>query len=452
MFKKLLLFTLVLFLFSSSALAVTKTPVKKYGEVKPDKALIYFIRPNHFVASARTYFIYSDQNFVTALDNHTYSYAYLDSGEHLIWTNWTSLQKKMTFDAGQTYYFQVFDQIIHISEEQGKSLIISAANFATPTEKEIKKSESHIKNRYQRAAKKMKKDDYAEPTQNVSSSILVQRPGTVLLTANTSIKIKLLENVTSASTSVGQKVYFETAEDIFDKNKFLIAKGMPCEATLWHKDDGKLGGIAGTFELLVSSITAADGSLIPVSGQIATALGTDRSDKALLMAYSAGALGFLSVKSRQSFLFSYLEFTVNTKNNVWITPVSTNKNGQFESSQVTEQIPAGNPHTAIITKPIKFQPHKKKSSEDIVVELDKKFKWDELTLVGVNGISIPEPVKANYKVQSKKSQAFVFDGWSVVRFLPIGTGQNKFDLNFKATSGGHDFPAMAAAALDLKAK
>lgn len=134
-----------------------------------------------------------------------------------------------------------------------------------------------------------------------------------------------------------------------------------------------------------------------------------------------------------------------------ISPASENKSDPVTPANIIE-IKTENAYMAIINKPIKFRSDKKEATKDITVELDKKFKWDELTLVGVNGIAIPEAVQAKHKVQSKKSQAFVFDGWSVVRFLPIGTGQNKFDLNFKATSGGHDFPAVAAAALDLKAK
>lgn len=449
--KKTLLLTLLLFTFTSSVLAVTKSPVKKYGEVKLDKALVYFVRPSSYLASLRTYFIYSDQEFATALDNNTYSFTYLDPGEHLIWTNWTSLQKKMIFEEGRTYYFQIFDKVLYLSEEQGKTAVLSSANFATPTEKEIKKSAAHIKNRYQRASKKMGKDDYAEPISNFVAANSIQRPGSVLLAANKPIRIKLLENVTSVHTTTGQKIHFETAEDVFEKNKLLIAKGKPCEATLWHKDDGKLGGVSGSFELLVTSVTAVDGSLIPVFGQIATAQGTDRINEASFMGMYAGALGFLSVKSRQSFLFSYQEFTVNTKENVWITPVSGNKNGLHTENQMPGVI-TDNAYTAIINQAVRFQPHKKTKPKDITVELDSKFGWDELTLVGVNGIAIPEAVPAKHKVQSKKSQAFVFDGWSIVRFLPIGTGQNKFDLNFKAVSGGHDFPAVAAAALDLKAK
>ncbi len=129
------------------------------------------------------------------------------------------------------------------------------------------------------------------------------------------------------------------------------------------------------------------------------------------------------------------------------TPTSENKSSSVTSVPIVE-IKTDNAYTAIINKPIKFRPDKKDATKDITVELDKKFIWDELTLVGVNGIAIPESVKAKYKVR-KKSQEFVFDGWSVVRFLPVGTGQNKFDLNFMATSGGHDFPTVATAALDL---
>jgi hypothetical protein len=446
MYKKAVFSIFIMFLFINPTLAVNKTPVKKYGEVRPDKALVYFIRPNNFMASARTEFIYSDDSFATALDNHTYSFAYLDPGEHLIWMNWTSIQKKMIFEAGHTYYFQIFDQIIHLSEEQGKSMIISAANFATPTEKEIKKTASHIKNRFKRATKKMNKDEYAEVNQQTNTYLSPhKRPGAVMLPANTPIKVRLLENVTSVFTEVGGKVYFETAEDIYDKNKLLIAKDTPCEATLWHKSDGKAGGIAGSFELLVSSVTAADGNQIPVLGQIASALGSDRTDKVML----TGLMGLLSTKSRQSFMFSATDFTVKTKDDAWIIPVQTNKN---ISAGRLSTIPTENTFNALINTLIKFQPHKKSKPKDITVELDKKFKWDELTLIGVNGTAIPESVKSKNKVSSKESQSFVFDGWSVVRFLPIGTGQNKFDLNFTAASGGHDFPAVAAATLDLKAK
>lgn len=134
-----------------------------------------------------------------------------------------------------------------------------------------------------------------------------------------------------------------------------------------------------------------------------------------------------------------------------ITPQSENKSDPVTPPNIIE-IKTDNAYMATINKPIKFRPNKKEATKDITVELDKKFKWDELTLIGVNDISIPEAVKAKFKVKSKKLQAFVFDGWDVVRFLPIGSGQNEFKLNFRAESGGNSFSAVAAAAIDLKAK
>jgi hypothetical protein len=49
-------------------------------------------------------FVYADQQFVGALDNNTYTSAYLPPGKHLLWLNWAKINTEIELEAGKTHY------------------------------------------------------------------------------------------------------------------------------------------------------------------------------------------------------------------------------------------------------------------------------------------------------------------------------------------------------------
>lgn len=447
-YKKLIVFFVLFILQISLSWAVTKNPIKQMGMIQPDKALVYLIRPSNFIASVRTQFVYLDQAFLGALDNNTYTFAYVNPGTYLIWTNWTRVQKKIIFDAGQVYYFRIFDQVLLLAKEEGISAINSVPNFAGPTEKELKKAQVHIQKRYGRAKKRMEKDEYAQVVSTINSPALVKRAGAVFLPALTSIKIKLLENVTSALSSAGDKIAFQINEDVTQNGKLLIVKGTPFTGVVWHRKHGKTGGVAGTFELLVSSVPAADGNLVPVSGHISTIQGTDRTNEAMVRYLAAGLVGFLTTKSREGFLFSQQEFIVTTKEDTWILPMTPEKIAALSNSAQ----PSSKIYEAIVKHPIKFFPYKKKSPKDITVDVGNQYIWDQLSLVAIDDTILSSPVTSQKVNGQSNSQNFIFDGWNIVRYIPIGSSKDSYELKFSGISSGHSFPVVATISVKVKAK
>lgn len=151
----LLFVTLLLSPFSTDSYAVEKSAVKKFAEVKPDKALIYLIRPTYFRGRAVTEFIFSDQTFLGVLANNTYTYAYVEPGKHLIWNNWTFISQT-EFIAGKTYFLQTFDDEQMLSEGRGMGLIkFEISHYITPTKGEQVRARFFIRHRYEKIIKKI---------------------------------------------------------------------------------------------------------------------------------------------------------------------------------------------------------------------------------------------------------------------------------------------------------
>lgn len=144
-------FLAALLLVAGPAPAVERSAEKKFAEVRPDQALVYLIREKRFQGGGRTMFVYADQQFVGALDNNTYTFAYLSPGKHLLWLNWAKINTEIELEAGKTYYLAVWTTFDSLDEASGKAYIDGVEAYAIATPKEIAKSEEHIRKRYAKA-------------------------------------------------------------------------------------------------------------------------------------------------------------------------------------------------------------------------------------------------------------------------------------------------------------
>lgn len=441
-------FILMLCLSSSMALAATKSPIKQYGQASPDKALVYLLRPARLMASLRTMFVYSDQNFLGTIDNNSYTYAYVEPGNHLIWANWTNIQKNIEFIAGQTYYLNIWMPLSIVPTNQGSQMVAyELSHYASATEKEIKVAQNHISKRYKRAVKKMQKDDYA-PIQTAPAQMVMSapQPGSVALPVNTPIQIKLMENVTSGYSQVGDEVSVQVIQNVMKDGKVLVAAGTRAKAIVNHKSKGKKE-IGGDLDVVISGIPAVDGTMVPVAGLLSRTA-KDRSQEAAGRTILFGVVGYLSMGSRESYLFSQETFSVPTKQEVWIKPQETLATAQLAAIPGVAQ--GVKIHSGVISKSIAFKPHKKSKMADVKVDLPQEFRWDQLKLVSAGGIPLARLVAA--KEKSEKSQSFIFNAWDIVRHLPLNAGQTQYRLDFLGQSGGHDFPVSATAEVQVKAK
>src|SRR5437867_11051199 len=121
---------------------------QQFGEVKPDKALVYFIRTSRFNGSARTQYLYADRTFLGVIRSGSYSFAYVDPGEHLLWTNWTRVTNEAELVAAQTYDVDVRLTISAVDEARGKALIEALGDFVPPPEGDMTTAVSQTESGY----------------------------------------------------------------------------------------------------------------------------------------------------------------------------------------------------------------------------------------------------------------------------------------------------------------
>jgi hypothetical protein len=140
-----------LVLFASPAPAAELSKDKQFAEPRPDQALVYLIREKRFQGGGRTMFVYADQQFIGALDNNSYTFAYLPPGRHLLWLNWAKINTQVELEAGRTYYFAIWTTFDALDEASGKAFIDGVAAYSKATPKETEKSAEHIRKRYAKA-------------------------------------------------------------------------------------------------------------------------------------------------------------------------------------------------------------------------------------------------------------------------------------------------------------
>jgi hypothetical protein len=142
--------------------AATRSAEKTMGEPRPDQALVYLIREKRFQGGGRTMFVYAGQQFLGSLDNDSYTFAYLEPGEHLLWLNWAKINKPVTVEAGKTYYFNLWATIDELDAATAEAFLRAVGAYVTPTAKETGTSAEHIAERYgkaQQVAAKKPKDE-----------------------------------------------------------------------------------------------------------------------------------------------------------------------------------------------------------------------------------------------------------------------------------------------------
>lgn len=136
---------------SGVAVAANLTRSKPIAEAHADEALVYLIREKRFVGGGRTMFVYADQTFLGALDNDSYTFAYVPPGKHLLWLNWANINTEVNLEAGKTYYFNIWTGFDALDERSGKVFLNGIASYAKADARETAKAEEHIRERYGKA-------------------------------------------------------------------------------------------------------------------------------------------------------------------------------------------------------------------------------------------------------------------------------------------------------------
>lgn len=123
-----------------------------------DVSIAYFIREHRFAGSARTMFVYADETLLGTVDDDGYTFALVEPGDRLLWTNWTRVNREFRFEPGRTYWFTVADGIVDVPETDGRARIDMVEWYCETTDKERATAEGHVASRYDRAQRRAEKE------------------------------------------------------------------------------------------------------------------------------------------------------------------------------------------------------------------------------------------------------------------------------------------------------
>lgn len=422
-----------------TAQAAETTKQKVYGEPKDDKALVYLIRKGRFSGSARTMFVYADERFLGVLDNGTYTFAYVDPGTHLFWTNWTRLRKEIDLIPGHVYYIEVWQEFDILPSEEGEALVEKVDAYATPKAKELKTAEDLIRDRYSKALRREERMDKAEVEVVEARQRPADTTGFLELGAYTEIPLELMENVTSYVSPTGDSIWFRVSSDVVSEGKVVVAAGTPARATLRHSAKGAMGGVGGNFDIILPGVQAVDGSLIPLLGRIdatgqrrtATAVAAGTAT-ALVTGLATGGLAAIAVffpRGREAFLLVGEEFMAWTKDNHWINLASRG----LPALEAAETLGPDSRLKAELLKKVEFRPHKRRLPTDLTIRLESVEIAETAAIYEIGGWQLPTHLKPHAIVRRGNSSLASFEGWSFVRYARFEGDETVLPVRLKGT-------------------
>ena len=396
------------------------------GEIMPDKALIYLIRPGGDTTRLYTSFVYSDQVFLGTVGDSSYGIAYADPGEHLLWIvreGWLVASERFEFMSGQTYYLKVDPYTITmLPREVGLAAIGGVRSHKVTTEKEIDISRRHIEKKWA----KVQKRDAAEPRAAIQKMVAEPAPadvtGRLRIPKGTTLKLELLENVSTWLSRSGDTVRFGVVDALVIDGSTLLQAGTNVDATLTRVETGTTSGKPGLIDIAIPGVRAADGSLVPLVGRVMGA-GADRTgasaQSAALSAVTGGFGGGLATEGGAVLIQIGGIYEAVTTADVWVDP-----------RHVTPPVlaPAGVeiPGLALVSSAREIKCDIGRACAgvgDIVVTLQSEQPPTTVSIRSIDGRELPSAVPASAMMRAKDGGWMcTFPGWTVVRNLPLKAG------------------------------
>jgi hypothetical protein len=450
---------LIMFMLSASAGlpssdAAVMSREKVYGEPSADEALVYLIREGRFAGSARTMFIYADDSFLGVLDSGTYTFAYVEPGTHLLWTNWTRQRREIDLVPGHVYYIEVWNGFDVLDQETGKALIEKVDGYAIPRPKEVATAAEQIRERYGKALRVEGRMEKAEVEDVEAMERPVDSEGLIQIDAYTEIPLELMENVTSYLNPTGDKVWFRVSSDVVVEGQVVIAAGTRVQGTLRHSAKGARSGVGGNFDIVVPAAETVDGSRVPLLGRV-DATGKRRTKAAVAVAtgtalatgLATGGLVAIAVafpRGKEAFLLNGEEFDAWTRHDHWIRIAS-----ELAPSSATAP-PA---ERALRVRPlgaIEFHPQKRRSPSKLRLALEAPSEVESVVIDEINGWQLPMHLEPDEIAQEDDALVLSFIGWSFVRYARLDGDDTVVPVKLHGVlSDGDSFVAEAEVTVSL---
>jgi hypothetical protein len=383
---------------------------KVLGETHPNEALVYIVRKGEFAGSGRTERFFLNDKVAGILPNNTYAFTYAAPGTYLLWGSFHEDGVILDLVAGKTYYvvFKLSQYLALVPELEGQAAVAKAGHF-----REIR-DDDRVKGGREAAEKWPKyQSKHASRLELGAADLAYTAPasteGLVRVPGNTAIPAELMENLNSATVRVSDPVWLRVSGDVAVDGNLFVRKGTPIKAAV--RDQKARGGFgkAGVLDIAVLSVSAVDGTLCPLAGQVAGRGVTNSINAASVL---GGIIASYFVKGGESYYPAGTPLSVFTREDVWITPA-----GDGVPSAIADDAGMTTAVTASLSGPVACKMAQGKGPTSVEVIFQTADEVESAALVRVDGNVLPSPVPAARVGPSTAGQGASFDGWQVCRYL-----------------------------------
>jgi len=312
--------------------------------------------------------------------------------------------------AGKTYYvvFKLSQYLALVPELEGQAAVEKAGHF-----REIR-DDDRVKGGKEAAEKWPKyQAKHASRLELGAADLVYTAPasteGLVMVPGNTAIPAELMENLNSATVKVSDSVWLRVSGDVTVGGNLFVRQGTPIKALV--RDQRARGGFgkAGLLDIAVLSVSAVDGTLCPLAGQVAGRGITNSINTASVL---GGAIASYFVKGGESYYPAGTPAAVFTREDVWISPASDGV-----PSAIADDAGMTTAVTASLSGPVACTMAKGRGPTSVEVMFQTADEAESAALVRVDGNVLPSPVTATKVGRSAAGLGASFDGWQVCRYL-----------------------------------
>jgi len=414
---------------------VAQAANKILGTVRPNEALVYFVRAGQ---PGFTFRVFVDDQFAGTLRNKSYTFACVPAGTHLVWgTMGRYVMNAIALDVagGQTYYVDIkLERILPIPETEGRARVEKAESYQPWNEQDASRANKDGREKWPRVKAKYTERQALGDTR-IPYSPPSSTDGMTRVPAHTRIPAELMENLSSAASKIGDPVWLRTTADVLVGETVVVRKGTIVKALVRDMKKANVVEGPGLLDVSALSVAAVDATVCPVLSQIVRAGGEESQ-----MARALGPFSILFSKAKESCLLAGETVSVFTREDVWVGSPSTNEmRGEDPRAAVT----------ASLSGPIRCDLPKGRGPESVPVFLDARDEIVDIRLFKVAGSELPAPLAPNKIQRLVERVSAQFGGWDVCRYLwlrPEGV-----PLTFRVTAkDGSVVYAEALAVIDVK--
>ncbi len=224
-----------------------------------------------------------------------------------------------------------------------------------------------------------------------------------------------MEAVSSTMSELGGAVWFRARTAASVNGRVWLPEGTPIQGILSETHSARRFGGSGGLEVVISSITAADGTVISAIGHLIDA-GRHRQGAASTASALAGALGGAMVKGKEAFILCRKPWRIWTRHEAWVSP--TPSIAATESQELDGDV---HQYRVRCAEPLQFNLEKHGEIDDIRLTVESNETLRTLELTSVGNWNLQTPCAARFMDQEGASSFATFDGWSLLRHLPAGS-------------------------------